>query len=336
MADFALIAPDGAFLASLGACLDAFVVVQAQMERLFPAEDGPKMETRLRLLTADGQAARLADGRRLPSDGIIGETRPFAQVHVVNFRIGSPTALTQRLAAAGPFCDWLHRQRQGGCLLSASGSAVFLLAEAGLLGGVPVPVSRALAPLCRELFPRLQIDHRRPIVEQDGLILGGGPAAEPALMVRLVERTVSAGAGRWLAAVTGVDRVAEERLAVDPLVANAQIWLELRFAQDLRIADLVRALSTSHQTLNRRFQRELGMGPKDYVQHLRVLTAQRMLARTNRPIDQIAAMVGYRDPRSFRLVFHDHAGMSPTAYRRQAAEKAGGPDGDKVRGTARP
>lgn len=318
MADIALIAPDGAFLASLGACMDAVVVVRAQAEQMFAPAEGFRIATRLHLLTEDGQAARLADGRRLPSDGAWGRARPFSLIHIANFRVGSAAALDERLAAIGPFGVWLRQQRAAGALISASGSALFLLAAAGMVDGMAVPLSRPLTPLCRERFPRLAIDGRRGVIEEDGLILGAGPAAEPALMVRLIERAFSAEAGRWLAAVTGVDRVVEERLSTDPLVANAQIWLEMNFAQDVRIADLVAFLSTSHQTLTRRFTREIGIGPKDYVQRLRVRSAQRLLSRTGRSIDQIASMVGYRDPRSFRLVFLAHCGMSPTAWRRQA------------------
>ncbi|MFV3075032.1 GlxA family transcriptional regulator [Niveispirillum fermenti] len=318
MADIAVIAPPGSFLASLGACLDAFVVVRAQVEQLFAPSEGLKLEARLHLLTEDGQPVRLADGRRLPCDGAWGGTRPYGLIHIANFRVGSATALDERLAACEPLGHWLRARKAEGTLISASGSALFLLAAAGLVDGMAIPLSRPLTPLCRERFPRLPVDPRRGVVEEGGLILGAGPAAEPALMVRLIERVFSAEAGRWLAAVTGVDRVVEDRLSGDPMVANAQVWLEMHFAQDIRIADLARSLSTSHQTLIRRFTRETGMGPKDYVQHLRIRAAQRLLGRTGRTIDQIAAMVGYRDPRSFRLVFRSHSGMSPTAWRRRA------------------
>lgn len=315
MADFAVIAPPGTFHTSLGACLDAFSLVRGQVERLFPAQDPLRMETRLRLLTPDGQAARMADDRRVSADGAAAGTSPFDLVHIAAFRVGGPEALEDRLSTSRPFFDWLQAQRTAGSLISASGSAIFLLAGAGLLDGLAVPMPRALVPLCRAHFPRLPIDERRAIIEHGGIVLGSGLAAESALMVRLIERAVSPEMGRWLASVTGVDRMEEARLASDPLVANAQLWLEQRFAQDVRIADLAVALSTSHQTLIRRFTRELGLRPKDYVQHLRVLAAQRMLRRTRRTIEQIATLVGYRDARSFRLIFREHAGISATAFR---------------------
>jgi transcriptional regulator GlxA family with amidase domain len=172
-----------------------------------------------------------------------------------------------------------------------------------------------VAAVARDRFPRLSVDARRPIVEGERILMGAGPAADAELMVRLFSRAISEEAGRWLGALTGIDRETEAALSRDPLVANAQLWLEQRFAQDVRIAELARAMSSSHQTLIRRFVRELGVRPKDYVQNLRVGAAQRMLHRTHRSIEEIAAMVGYRDARSIRAVFREETGTSPSAHR---------------------
>lgn len=315
--EIALLAPDGAFMSSVGTALDALVILTAQSERSYPEDRALSRAAHMRLITVDGGPVRLADGRRLTADGSIRSSTRFDVVHVANFRIGSHDALRERLAGYKPLFDWLRDQVRQGAILSASGTGSFLLAEAGLLAGIPVPLPRAVVPLCRDMFPRIRLDHARSIIEDGKVILGSGQASEPALMVRLIERCLSESTGRWLAAVTGLDRIAEGRLTSDPLVASAQIWLELRFSEDFRIADLAAELSTSHQTLIRRFTRELGMGPRDYVQHLRVEAAKRLLSGAGRSVDEIAALVGYKESRSFRLLFKAATGDSPTAYRRR-------------------
>jgi transcriptional regulator GlxA family with amidase domain len=123
---------------------------------------------------------------------------------------------------------------------------------------------------------------------------------------------------RWLASVIGVDRVEHDRLPDDALVANAQLWIEQHFTEDFRIGDLARTLSTSHQTLIRRFTRAIGMRPREYAQHLRIQAAQRMLRQTHRRIELIATLVGYADARSFREIFRERTGMSASAYRASA------------------
>lgn len=324
MADFAVVALDQTLHSSLGAFLDSYGLVRRHVEGLFAL----RMETQLRLLTPGGAGVRLLDGRQLRSDGSASGSTQFELVHLAAFVVGGPEALEARLAKLEPFFVWLRGQYAGGALISASGSANLLLAAAGLAEGLALPLSRPVAGVARERFPRVQVDRSRPIVEGERILLSSGAAADPELMVRLISRTISDEAGRWLAAITGLDRETEAALSRDPLVASAQLWLEQRFAQDVRIADLAQALSASHQTLIRRFVRELGVRPKDYVQKLRVSAAQRMLHRTHRSIEEIAALVGYRDAGSFRAVFRGEAGMSPTAYRRQAqaadaAEPAG-------------
>jgi transcriptional regulator GlxA family with amidase domain len=323
VADFALLVPRGAFHSSVGAFLDGFALAREQVERVLGTNEPLRMETQLRLLTADGQPAVMADGRRLTADRGLDGAGSYDLVHLPSFRIGGGAdVLRERLHSAEPLLSWLKRQFAEGALISASGSAVFLLAEAGLIGSYAVPLPRPLVPMSRTLFPRLLIDERRGLIEHGRIIIGNGLATDQTLVTRIIERTISAETGRWLASVAGSDRLTDDELSEDALVANAQLWLEQRFTEDVRIGELAQELSTSHQTLTRRFKAALGVRPKDYVQRLRIGAARRMLRRTNRPIEQIAAMVGYRDPRSFRTVFREETGMSPSAHR-DGGRKAG-------------
>lgn len=316
MADFAVVAVDGSLHASVGAFLDAFALVRSRVAGMFPSLEPVPMETAVRLLTPGATALRLADGRQLSSDGAPGGATRFDVLHLPAFQVRDLAGLDERLCAMAPFHGWLRGQHAGGAVVSASGSAALLLAAAGLLDAVAAPLPAQLAQLAHQRFPRLQIEERRAVVARGRILLSRGAAADAELAARVFEQAISPEMGRWVAAASGIDPELEEGLAQDPLVAQAQLWLERRFAEDARISDLAAALSTSQQTLVRRFVRELGVRPKDYVQHLRVRAAQQMLSRTGRPIEQIAAMVGYRDARSFRIIFQEHVRMSPTAYRR--------------------
>ena len=71
MPDFALVALDGAYHASVGALTDSFILARDRIEQVF-ADSGPmRMETRLRILSLDGGPIRMSDGRRLDVDGAI-------------------------------------------------------------------------------------------------------------------------------------------------------------------------------------------------------------------------------------------------------------------------
>jgi len=152
------------------------------------------------------------------------------------------------------------------------------------------------------------------------LLFSGGIGHDLALIVRVMERSLSPAIARWLVSVTGLDGEEGHLLADDQLVARAQVWIEQHFAGPLNLADLAANLSTSTATLNRRFHRVLGMPPKAYVQQLRLEAATRMLEKSDRPIDRIAEMLGFSDSRLFRAMFRQHTGMTASQWR--AAHRA--------------
>ena len=233
MADFAVVAVDGSLHASVGAFLDAFALVRSRVAGMFPSLEPVPMETAVRLLTPGATALRLADGRQLSSDGAPGGATRFDVLHLPAFQVRDLAGLDERLCAMAPFHGWLRGQHAGGAVVSASGSAALLLAAAGLLDAVAAPLPAQLAQLAHQRFPRLQIEERRAVVARGRIRLSRGAAADAELAARVFEQAISPEMGRWVAAASGIDPELEEGLAQDPLVAQAQLWLERRFA-DLR------------------------------------------------------------------------------------------------------
>jgi transcriptional regulator GlxA family with amidase domain len=315
MSGFAVIGLENTYMSSLGNFIDAFELVRRQVSVLFRTRQRIAMQTQVYLLTLDGRPVQLAGGRTLAADGGLDERTQYDLVHLPGFIVGNEAALNARLANAGRLCAWLRQQHAGGAVISASGSAVFLLAEAGLLDGGIAAISRPLIPLFRRRYPAVHVAAGKPVVEHARVLTGSGLAADTLLLAQVVEHVTAPELARWLGDVTGLHQAAEEHLAEDPVVANAQLWLEERFAQDVKISDLAKALAVSQQTLLRHFDRHLNTTPRDYVRRLRVESAQRLLVRTSRPVEQIAALVGYEDVNSFREVFRKLTGTSASGYR---------------------
>ncbi|WP_028222476.1 GlxA family transcriptional regulator [Paraburkholderia oxyphila] len=322
MSGFAAIGLEGVYMSSLGCFIDAFELIRRQVPVLFHTRERVAMQTQVYFLTPDGRPVRMADGRTLSADGQLDKQSQYDLVHLPGFVVGDEPSLDAKLAIAGPLCSWLQHQHTGGAVISASGSAVFLLAEAGLLDSGMTALTRPLIPLFRKRYPKVQVSPQVPVVEHGRILTGSGLAADTMLLAQVVERVTAPQIARWLGDVTGLHQASEDQLAEDPVVANAQLWLEERFAQNVRISDLAKALAISQQTLLRHFQRHLNTTPRDYVRRLRVESAQQLLLRTSRSIDQIAALVGYDDVHSFREVFRELTGFSPSRYR--AAHKKPG------------
>ncbi|ATE63930.1 GlxA family transcriptional regulator [Rhizorhabdus dicambivorans] len=325
MPDFALIALDGAYHASVGALTDSFILARDRIEQVF-ADSGPmRMETGLRILSIDGAPIRMADGRPLEVDGAISSTDEHAFVWLPAFRAMGYAAMEERLERGHALLGWLQQQADRGAVIGASGASALFLMAAGLTRDIAVPIARALQPVARALFPRHRAEEQLGLADHGDLLIANGMGNDLALIVRAMERTLSPDVGRWLTSIMGLDREEEELLASDPLVARAQIWLEQRFTGPIGIQQLAEALSTSQPTLVRRFRKALGLTPKSYVQQLRLQAATRMLEKSNRSIDRIAELVGFSDSRLFRSMFRQRTGMAATQWREAAQARRNRP-----------
>ena len=271
----------------------------------------------MRLLATSGSTVTLAGGRELVADGDLRTPGPFQAAHLAAIEFDGEAKLLALIDRERVLVNWLRMQYASGTILGATGVAVFMLAEAGLLDKGIAAIPRELSDIFRRRYPQVGIDMRSTVVEHRNVFTTGALATEWQLVSSLVEQVASTNAARWLAVKTGLQKTRDNSLLVvdDPLVAAAQFWLGERFAQPLRISDMARELSVSHSTLLRRFEAVLGTTPRRYVQVLRIEAAKIMLAKTNRSIDQISVMVGYADTRSFRAAFRELTGTSPTDYR---------------------
>ena len=317
-----MVALPGTYLSSIGTIVDGFALVAGQIQRMFAAPYRLPMQTQVRILTTSGDRIELAGQRSLSADDDLQTRDSFQLIYLPAFDAADEASLIESLARQTLLRQWLREQRRAQALIGAAGTAVFALAEAGLLDKGIAAVPKELSALFRRRYPRIRLETRAAVAEHEGIFTAGAMTAEWQLVAKLVERTMSPYAARWLATTTGLQRTRDNSpdMSEDPLVAAAQFWLGERFAQNFRIGDMARELAVSHSTLIRRFEHSLSMTPRHYAQMLRVESAKSMLTKTNRSIDQISTMVGYADTRSFRTAFREHVGMSPTGYRSAVAE----------------
>ncbi len=319
--DIAVVALSGSFLSSIGTLTDSFAMVARQVQDMFAAPYRVAMQSKVRLLTPTGHPVVLAGGRTLASDGDLDWPGPLQLIHVAAFEAADEESLLKVLTHEKRLLEWLRRQHAKGAVIGACATAMFALAEAGLLDKGVAAVPATLSASFRRRYPLVRPEKRMIVVEHDGIFTVSAMADEWMLVAKLVEHCLSPHMSRWLTATTGLKRVRDSSpLSDDPLVAAAQFWLGERFARRLRISELASDLAVSHSTLLRRFERDLSMTPRHYVQLLRIEAAKKMLLTTQRPVEQVGTMVGYADIRSFRSAFSAHVRMSPSRYRATAGK----------------
>jgi transcriptional regulator GlxA family with amidase domain len=317
MVEIAMVALPGMFHSSAAALLDSFWLARERRDRIMGGEPVAVPDMRLTLLSPDG-ADVATDGRTtFHVDRAIASTDRFEFVWLPGFRLGGETALRDRIDRSSPLREWLRLQSSLGALIGASGGACALLMAAHHHEREPVPVAPPALPVMRAIFPRFVHDEARSIVDHGDVLLSRGIANDLALIARALARILSPETGHWLRSVAGADADDWPTSDADPLVAEARLRLEQRFAGPQSIAALAAELSVSHAVLIRRFRRALGVTPSRFVQELRLASAKRMLERSARPIESIAGAVGYSDVRVFRARFRSATGMSATQWRRE-------------------
>ena len=105
--------------------------------------------------------------------------------------------------------------------------------------------------------------------------------------------------------------------APHPAVAQARQLLENDLARDWSLRELAAQLHLDRFHLSRLFKSSVGLPPMAYLARLRAERAAQLLLRSDAPISQIGAQVGWRDANLFSRRFSAHFGLSAREYRRK-------------------
>lgn len=102
-------------------------------------------------------------------------------------------------------------------------------------------------------------------------------------------------------------------------LAPALAYIERHFQEEMTVAELADLTHYSERQFLRLFKEATGYRPMQYITRLRIHTACRLLCETELPVTEIAERCGYTDSSYFARVFQHKCGISPKAYRKDAA-----------------
>lgn len=95
-------------------------------------------------------------------------------------------------------------------------------------------------------------------------------------------------------------------------------YLKQNYQNGCNISDVCANLHISRSYLHNLFKKNLAISPQQYLLHLRLSHAQKLLTQTDYALEQIATLVGYKDPFTFSKAFKRSFNQSPLAYRKQS------------------
>jgi len=325
----AILALENVYAGALASALDLVAMANDRaLARLRENDPGARARPPWKAFVVSGSGAevRSASGALVPVDmGISEATRRFDGIFIPPFACAPGTALARRVACLERERLWLQEQYTRGAMLAANYTAVFVLAEAGVLREQAATVPFTLERQFRQRYPILKLDLTRSLLDAGNVLCGAALSASYPLCWRLIERRTSAAiAQRLFHDVffdTGGDSGALAPVDArhgDQLVERAQTWLAHHLATEVNMTELARYAAVSPRTLLRRFQAALELSPHKYLRNLRMDTARRGLEVTRFQVEKIARGVGYADVTFFSQLFRQHTGMTPAQYRRHA------------------
>ncbi len=208
-------------------------------------------------------------------------------------------------------------------------SGAFTLGEAGLLDGRECTTHWRYTRELAERFPRARVLPEVLYVDAGQIITSAGTAAGLDASLHVWRQEYGAGVASAVARrmvvppqrdggqaqfiARGVPDCDAETLG--PLLE----WIVANLQDELDVESLARRSLMSPRTFARRFRAETGTTPHAWVTSQRVLRAEELLERSDKPVEWIADAVGFGNGATLRHHFSRVRGLSPQQYRRRFA-----------------
>lgn len=275
----------------------------------------------------DGHEATMANGLTLKLSGRPDDVQR-TDLLIVPALWRNPLAVVRQQQQLLP---WLRRLGNEGTLLCAVGTGSFLLAEAGLLDGLPATTHWFYFDHFARRYPQVNLRRGHLITEAGNISCAGSVNSVADLTIHFIQNFY----GRQIARKVEAQFSPEIRrpfemhayslghgdIHSDELVAQAQDYLRRRYAETWRMPTLAEQLGISLRSLNRRFKAATGMSPSEYLQQQRLNSARDLLRTSNLSITEVSIACGYADADYFCRLFNATMKQTPRAYREAARGK---------------
>lgn len=212
-----------------------------------------------------------------------------------------------------------------GARLASICSGAFVLAATGLLAGKRAATHWRYAAGLSQLHPEVQVDADVLYVKADRIFTSAGSAAGMDLMLHIIRQDFGVAAANSVA----------RRLVMPPHRAGGQAQFIERPVPEARggklsgLLDAIRAepsrswtieemakhAAMSTRTFIRRFTETTGLPPGEWVTHVKVEEAKRLLEAAPIAIEDVALRAGFGSVETMRHHFRQQIGLSPRDYR---------------------
>jgi transcriptional regulator GlxA family with amidase domain len=245
---------------------------------------------------------------------------------------GLGDSIKESLMANRGFIPWIKACNSNGARVVSLCTGSFLLAETGLLNGRTATTHWLCASLFRKMFPKVNLQPERLIVDEGNIITSGAAMSFQDVMLYLIELYCGREAAILTAKILLVDvgRQAQlpftifstQRTHDDRQILRVQGLMESESHRKMTMKYLAKSGGMSMRNFDRRFRNATGESPSSYMQKVRIEKAKRLLETSTYTVDEIMSKVGYEDSRSFHRLFRAFTALSPKGYRSKYGMRA--------------
>lgn len=107
-----------------------------------------------------------------------------------------------------------------------------------------------------------------------------------------------------------------EKKATHDYVRRVQNYIRTVYMRELRVEEIASSMNLNRRYLSRFFKEKTGMSIQEYLIHVRMEEAKRLLLQ-GKSVSETAVLCGYQDPFHFSKMFKRRFGISPGAWRAQ-------------------
>ena len=110
--------------------------------------------------------------------------------------------------------------------------------------------------------------------------------------------------------------LSQTKLDLSPAIRSALTYVDEHYAEKISLDGVAEHVFMNRSYFCQLFKKEVGLTFGDYVEHIRIENAKRLLATTNLPILTIAEQTGFNNQAYFTKVFKKATDISPLRYRK--------------------
>ena len=277
----------------------------------------------LQTASMDGQQITCSSGLRLTPDKSLEDVNNPQLIVVPGFMFN----ILGVLPSLGKMVEWLQLQHQQGSYIASMCTGAFVTAQAGLLDGRCATTHWLFGEQFARSFPKVKLQIERTVTDDGQLLCSGGSTSGSDLLLHLVRKFSSPQLAAECAKKLLVDTSERSQTPyssttfkknhTDAEILKIQIWLENRIGQSILMEQLADDFGLSMRNFIRRFKEATDQTPIEYLQNLRLEKAKFLLESSQQAFDQITLQVGYEDGNSFRRLFKQRVGLTPSEYRKK-------------------